>query len=452
MTSAQDAPVGLTVGEVLRRAAREFGASDYVVTLTERLTVAEAERRSAVVARRLLHDGVGKGTRVGLFFPSGPEWALWWLAVSRIGAIAVPLSTLLAPAEIARIVRLADVAVLVAPRMVLRIDVAERFEAAFTDLAAPAGQPAGRLELASAPYLRRVILTEPPDAVEQAASATSPTSTASPTPAMSPASATWPSWATRWEAGTDAEAGTRAPMVRAETLAAVEDEVSPADLAIMIHTSGSTAEPKGVLHTQGTLVRQTSTWAMVIRGLTGVERAPRVLCAMPFFWIGGILAATGALHEPVTLLVQAKLDAGPALELAERERANGVVGWPAFTQALRLHPSFPDRDLSHAPMLYDGPVDLAMTGVPDGLRSTAVSPSPPAASRTPRRRSSTPPASRCPRGPSVNCSSAARGRWPVTTSGNGPMSSTPTAGTTPATVSTAAPATPGCSTSAATAR
>ncbi len=32
-------------------------------------------------------------------------------------------------------------------------------------------------------------------------------------------------------------------------LGAVEAEVSPADLAIMIHTSGSTADPKGVLHT-----------------------------------------------------------------------------------------------------------------------------------------------------------------------------------------------------------
>jgi acyl-CoA synthetase (AMP-forming)/AMP-acid ligase II len=135
----------------------------------------------------------------------------------------------------------------------------------------------------------------------------------------------------------------------------------------MVHTSGSTADPKGVLHTHGTLVRQTSTWAAVIREITGVPASPRILCAMPFFWIGGVLAATGALHEPVTVLVLPRLDAGAGLDLAERERANGVVGWPAFTQQLREHPTFASRELSRAPLLRDGPLDLAMRNVPDGF-------------------------------------------------------------------------------------
>ncbi|ABW14784.1 AMP-dependent synthetase and ligase [Parafrankia sp. EAN1pec] len=331
MTSTGD-EIRPTIPDLLGRCAREFGSADYIVSLTDRLTYAEAEEQSARVARWLLHEGVGKGTRVGLFFPSGVEWALWWLAVSRIGAVAVPLSTLYPPAEIAKVVRLADVQLLVAPTTVLRIDVAQRFEAAFPELAGQlAGQPAGQLELAGAPYLRRIVLTGQTDR----------------------------GWATRWDPRDP-------PLVRAELLAAVQTEVTPADLAIMVHTSGSTADPKGVLHTHGTLVRQTSTWPAAIRGLTGVDHAPRILCAMPFFWIGGILAATGALHAPVAVLVLARLEAGPALDLAERERANGVVGWPAFTQQLRLHPSFPSRDLRSAPALREGPVDLAMAGVPDG--------------------------------------------------------------------------------------
>jgi len=88
---------------------------------------------------------------------------------------------------------------------------------------------------------------------------------------------------------------------------------------------------------------------------------------MPFFWIGGLLATTGALHEPVTLLVLPRLDAEAALDLIEQERATGVVGWPAFTQRLREHPSFAGRDLTSAPMLRDGPLDIAMTDVPDGF-------------------------------------------------------------------------------------
>ncbi len=318
----------LTVPALLHRSVRDFGDQTYLVTPAERLTYREAEHRSALCARWLLAEGVGKGTRVGLFFANGVDWVIWWLAVSRIGALAVPLSTLYAPAEIAKVVRLADVALVIAPGRVLTIDVAQRFEAAFPDLA---GQPADRLTLGRAPYLRRIVLTGETDR----------------------------RWATRVDAA--------APEVPQEILAAVEDEVSAADLAVMIHTSGSTADPKGVIHTHGTLVRQTSTWPDAIRAVTGSSGHPRILCAMPFFWIGGLLATTGALHQPVTLLVMARLDAETALDLIERERATGIVGWPAFTQRLREHPTFAERDLSSAPMLREGPLDIAMTDVPDGF-------------------------------------------------------------------------------------
>lgn len=317
-----------TVPALLERAVDGFGEHPYLITPTERLTYREAHKRSARIARWLLAQGVGKGTRVGLFFPNGVDWILWWLAVSRIGALAVPLSTLYTPAEIAKVARLADLALVIAPGRVLSIDVAEQFESAWPEL--PRMQ-AGRLMLSDAPFLRRIVFADDPA----------------------------PGWATRWHVDAD--------VVPPELLAAAEMEVSPADLAVVVHTSGSTADPKGVMHTHGTLVRQTSTWPSAIRAVTKSEGPPRVLCAMPFFWVGGLLAATGALHEPVTVLVMPRLDAETALDLVERERATGVVGWPAFTQRLREHPTFADRDLSSAPMLRDGPLDIAMVDVPDGF-------------------------------------------------------------------------------------
>jgi acyl-CoA synthetase (AMP-forming)/AMP-acid ligase II len=318
-----------TIPALLERSVREFGPHTYVVTPADRLTYEEAERRSALIARRLLRRGVGKGCRVGLFFTNGVDWIVWWLAASRIGALVIPLSTLYTPAEIAKVLRLSDVGLLVAPRRVLDVDVAERFEAALPELA---GQSGNQLALRAAPYLRTVLIVGGSDA----------------------------GWATRWD--DDADDG-----VPRDVLAAAEAEVSPADAAIMVHTSGSTADPKGVVHTHGTLVRQTSTWPAAIRAVAGTDGQARVLCAMPFFWIGGLLATTGALHEPVTLLVMPRLDAGTALDLVEHERATGIVGWPTFTQRLRDHPSFADRDLTSAPMLRDGPLDIAMTNVPDGF-------------------------------------------------------------------------------------
>ena len=46
--------------------------------------------------------GVGKGARVGLLMPNGIDWATTALAVMRIGAVLVPLSTLLRPPELRR--------------------------------------------------------------------------------------------------------------------------------------------------------------------------------------------------------------------------------------------------------------------------------------------------------------------------------------------------------------
>jgi acyl-CoA synthetase (AMP-forming)/AMP-acid ligase II len=277
----------------------------------------------------LLREGVGKGARVGLFFANGVDWVIWWLAVSRIGALAVPLSTMYTPAEIAKVVRLADIGLLIAPDRVVNVDVIERFEAALPELAA---QHADRLVLRTAPYLRRIVIAGHTDRP----------------------------WATRYDPDVAAD-------MPAAVLAAVEAEVSAADLAVMVHTSGSTADPKGVLHTHGTLVRQTATWPAAVRAVTGCEGATRVLCAMPFFWVGGLLAVTGALHEPTTVLVLPRLDAETALNMIESERATGVVGWPAFTQRLREHATFERRDLSSAPLLRDGPLDIAMTDVPDGF-------------------------------------------------------------------------------------
>ncbi|NED59992.1 AMP-binding protein, partial [Streptomyces sp. SID10244] len=76
-----------TIAELLKRAAREFGDVTYTVSPSDRMTYTEAEERSALVARWLLTQRVGKGCRVGLFFTSGVEWTVWWLAVSRIGAV-----------------------------------------------------------------------------------------------------------------------------------------------------------------------------------------------------------------------------------------------------------------------------------------------------------------------------------------------------------------------------
>ncbi|CAN7340043.1 class I adenylate-forming enzyme family protein [Mycolicibacterium frederiksbergense] len=66
----------------------------------ERLTYAEADIRSADLARGLVALGAGKGTHVGLLYPNGADFVVGMLAAARIGAVVIPFSTFQTAAEL----------------------------------------------------------------------------------------------------------------------------------------------------------------------------------------------------------------------------------------------------------------------------------------------------------------------------------------------------------------
>ncbi len=66
----------------------------------ERLSYAEADIRSADLARGLVALGAGKGTHVGLLYPNGAAFVVGMLAAARIGAVVVPFSTFQTAAEL----------------------------------------------------------------------------------------------------------------------------------------------------------------------------------------------------------------------------------------------------------------------------------------------------------------------------------------------------------------
>src|SRR5262245_24280200 len=98
----------LTVPAMLRHAVAGSGEREAVVTLDERITFRTLDERSRALAGALVDAGVGKGTRVGAQYSYGAEWIVAFLAVTRVGAIYVPLSTAYKPAELRKTVRHAD--------------------------------------------------------------------------------------------------------------------------------------------------------------------------------------------------------------------------------------------------------------------------------------------------------------------------------------------------------
>ncbi|MDQ1500856.1 MAG: hypothetical protein QOI86_4196 [Actinomycetota bacterium] len=293
-------PFAATLPALVRWATHDFGERDFIVTDTERMTFAETDAYSRRLAAELLADGIGKGTRVALHFPYGPDWVVAFLAVTRIGALAMPVSTAYKPPELAKVLRIGDVHTLLAPRRMFGRD-----EAALLEEAVPGISDRPPLRLASHPYLRSIRLLD---------SARSP----------------------------------HGAVVSDELLDAVESEVTPADLGVVIFTSGTTSAPKGVMHTHGALVRHTAQLAAML----GVTGADRIYCGMPFFWIGGLgYTLLPALHAGATILCLERFEAGAALELMERERATRITGWSNVIRAVLTHPSRRQRDLSSIPIL-----------------------------------------------------------------------------------------------------
>ena len=323
---APSIPFPATIPAALHHAVAEWGAHDFIVTPGRRMTYAEAEHASRDLAARMLSAGLGKGTRVGLLFPYGTEWVVAWLAASRIGALVMPLATTYRAAEIRKVLRIGDIHMLLTARSVLGHDMQEMLEASVEGLAEANGP---QLFVRGAPYLRSVWMSGDVDRA----------------------------WVTPVDFDAHLAAGSRI----AGLLPAVEAEVVPADLAQVTYTSGSSADPKGVVHTHGTVVRATGGLA----GFQGpADTPPKFFCAFPFFWIGGTLVLGAALQTGATVLVIERFEPGAALDLIEAERATHVLGWPTLLQSMRDHLSFGDRTLAPIPGLTVGPADVALVASP----------------------------------------------------------------------------------------
>jgi acyl-CoA synthetase (AMP-forming)/AMP-acid ligase II len=323
---APSIPFPATIPDALRVAVASWGDHDFVVTPDRRMTYADAEVASRRLAKRMLASGIGKGTRVGLCFPYGQDWVVAWLAASRVGALVMPLATTYRPAEIRTVLRIGDIDTLLTARSVLGHDMEEMLEASVRGLADAPGEP---LYLADAPYLRAVWMT---------GGAERPWATPVAFDDLPPAAAA----------------------IGDELVRAVEHEVVPGDLAQVTYTSGSSAEPKGVVHTHGTVVRATHALAALQRG----DGAACCFCAFPFFWIGGTLVLGAALQSGATVLCIERFEPGAALDLIEREQATQVLGWPTLLQSMRDHSSFSARDLPAIPGLTVGPADVALVESP----------------------------------------------------------------------------------------
>jgi acyl-CoA synthetase (AMP-forming)/AMP-acid ligase II len=102
-----------TIDRLVRERAGQHGDKPMVIDPESRISYADLEETTRALAAAFIHAGVGKGTRVGLIMPNRVQWVQIAVALTRIGAVLVPLSTLLQPPELVAQLRAASVQVLI---------------------------------------------------------------------------------------------------------------------------------------------------------------------------------------------------------------------------------------------------------------------------------------------------------------------------------------------------
>ena len=298
-----------TIDHLVQAQAARHGGKPMVIDPQSRLSYLELDRTTRDLAAVFVEAGVGKGTRVGLIMPNSARWVQVAVAVTRIGAVLVPLSTLLAASELVAQLRTASVQFLVS---------VEEFRGhRYLDELRPVPQ----LEL---PALRQV-----------------------------------------WTADGLSDTTTNE---RARRIAdAITATVNPADPLVIMFTSGSSGAPKGVVHSHA------SALGAVQSGLAArcITSETRLYLPMPFFWVGGFGSGIlSTLLAGATLVTEEIPQPETTLRLLEAERVTLFRGWPDQAEALARHAVTIGADLS---ALQPGSLEALLPPeqrAPPGARAT----------------------------------------------------------------------------------
>ncbi len=116
--------IGFFVGEVLAETAQRQPAKRALIARQEEMSFATLNEKVACLAGHLQNAGVSQGSRVGLLLPNSIAFALSYYATQKAGAVTVVLDARLKGKELRGVIRDADLQLLITHKR-LMADIAE---------------------------------------------------------------------------------------------------------------------------------------------------------------------------------------------------------------------------------------------------------------------------------------------------------------------------------------
>jgi fatty-acyl-CoA synthase/long-chain acyl-CoA synthetase len=304
-----------TIGDLLLSAADRYPDTLALVFPDAQYTYRELALRALERARSLRALGVRPRDHVGILMHTCPAFVEVFFGAALCGAVIVPINARYRSQELNYVIENGDIATLVTTDAIAEhVSFVERLNSALPELKEQAD--ARRLRIARVPRLRNVALmgrSRPAGFIPQrefdAAARTVPES--------------------------DVHAARLGVRVR--------------DVALMLYTSGTTANPKGCLITHEAQVRNSIALGRYRYRLT---HGDRFWSPLPMFHIAAVLPMLAIFDVGGTYLTMDHFDPGVALKMLEQYKVTAT--YPCFVtimQGLIYHPDFPRTNLKRIKLM-----------------------------------------------------------------------------------------------------
>jgi fatty-acyl-CoA synthase len=302
-----------TLGDLLLTAADTQPDRMAVILPDQRSSYEEIREAAFRKALSLQALGVGPGDHVGLLLPTGMDFVETMFATALLGAVTVPVNARYMPPELAYLVENADLKVLLTTDKIAEaVNFVERLNLALPDLAQ---SDARKLELKGAPLLRNIVLYGASEAHGML---------------------------------TEDQFNALAEQGDMDRLHLSRLQIRLGSTALILYTSGTTANPKGCMISHEAIVRNSAALADRYE-LTGEDS---FWSPLPMFHIAAILPLTAIFAKGGTYVTTGYFQAGEALKMMEQDQVTAT--YPCFwtiMSDLVDHPDFETTDLSRVKLM-----------------------------------------------------------------------------------------------------